>query len=142
MSEQRRPHLSVVIADECQDTRELLRTWLEGEGCWVIEASNGEEALELIQVKCPDMILMATRLPGLDGLEATRRIRKNGRQCGFPIVCMSTYPTQEAEASALAAGCSSFIAKPLDFTILATLVRRLRSEELRDQQRVDSSAVN
>ena len=123
MEETLRYHPSVMIADESNDTRELLRTWLEGEGCYVIEAANGEEAVKLTQGTSPDLVLMAIRMPGLDGLEATRRIRKGDNESAFPIVCMSTYPTKEAEAQALAAGCSLFIAKPFDFSCLSNLVK-------------------
>ena len=127
MDNTHRNHPTVLIADECVDTRELLKVWLETEGYRVVEAANGEEALKMTRGKCPDLILMATRLPGLDGLEATRRIRENGKECVFPIVCMSTYPTKAAEAQAFAAGCSLFLPKPLDFINLSKLLRRLQS---------------
>ena len=119
---------SVMIADGSKDTRDLLKYWLESKGCRVLEAVNGEEVVELSRDERIDLLLMSITLPLLDGLEATRRVRKRSRQDVFPIVCVSTYPTKEAESSALAAGCSSFIAQPFDFNFLNNLLSRLPPE--------------
>ena len=114
-----------MIVENFEDTRELLRFWLETEGCQVIEAANGQEAVELTRAQCPDLVLMSLRRPVLDGFDTTRRIREHRHEHDFPIVCMSTYPTKEAQDSALAAGCSSFIAQPVDFDSLRDLFSRL-----------------
>ena len=116
---------TVMVADYSGDTRNLLKFWLEKEGCRVVEAENGQEAFDLTRRQCPDLILMSLRMPVLDGFEATRRIRRERQECVFPIVAMSTYPTKEVQASALAAGCSSCIAEPIDFDLLSTLLSRL-----------------
>jgi CheY-like chemotaxis protein len=118
-------HPTVMVAHAYPDTREMLKFWLETEGCRVVEASNGEEAVELTRGQCPDLILMSERMPLLGGLDATRRIRESGRNCVFPIVAMSAYPTKEAQACALAAGCDSFLAQPIDFDDLHALLGRL-----------------
>ena len=118
-------HPTVMVAHAYQDTRAMLKFWLEAEGCRVVEAANGEEAVELTRGQCPDLILMSERMPLLGGLDAARRIREHGKDCVFPIVAMSAYPTKEAEASALAAGCDSFLAQPIDFDDLRDLLRRL-----------------
>ena len=123
---------NVVIADSSNDTRDLLKYWLEAKGCRVLEAVNGEEVVELIRDERPDLLLMSLILPLLDGLEATRRVREHSKEHVFPIVCMSTYPTKEAESSALAAGCSSFIAKPFDFNFLNNLLSSLPQRETND----------
>ncbi|MCA1593689.1 MAG: response regulator [Acidobacteria bacterium] len=116
---------SVMIADDSEDTRGLLRHWLETKHCRVVEAANGQEALDLTRGECPDLILMDLRMPVLDGLDATRRIREHAGECNVPIVGMSTYPTKEAQSLALAAGCNSFIAQPIDFDQLSALLSRL-----------------
>lgn len=121
-------HPTVMVATHNEDTRFLLRFWLESEGYRVVEAADGEEAVELTSGKCPDLILMSERMPSLGGVEAARRIREHGRQCMFPIVCMSTYPTPEARTDALAGGCDSFIAEPLDFGNLGNLLGSLLPE--------------
>jgi CheY-like chemotaxis protein len=118
-------HPTVMIADYSEDTREMLSFWLEAEGCCVVEAANGQEAIELTRAGCPDLILMALRLPVRDGLDATRCIREHVGEHDVPIVAMSTYPTQAEQVSARAAGCSSFIAQPIDFSYLSNLLSLL-----------------
>lgn len=117
---------TVMVANYSGDTRELLRFRLESQGCRVVEAVNGHEAVELTRDRCPDLILMALRMPIRDGMDATRCIREHIKECKVPIVAMSTYPTSEEQASALAAGCSSFIAQPFDFAKLDDLLANLR----------------
>jgi len=116
---------SVMVANCSEDTRDLLRFWLETKSCRVVEAVNGQEAVDMTRGECPDLILMNVRMPVLDGLAAARRIREDGGQYGVPIVCMSTYPTQEAKATALAAGCNSFISEPINFDLLGELLKHL-----------------
>jgi FOG: CheY-like receiver len=116
---------TVMVADYSDDTRALLRFWLEGEGCRVVEAVNGHEAIELTRGGCPDLILMSLRMPIRSGFEAARCIREHVGECDVPIVAMSAYPTQEEQANALAAGCSSFIAMPVDFNFLNKLLSTL-----------------
>jgi CheY-like chemotaxis protein len=115
----------IMIAEESVDTREVLGYWLEMNGCCVVEAATGIQAVELTLRECPDLILMSERLPQLGGLGATRRIRELRNDCALPIVAMSTYPTKEAHASALAAGCAFLIAQPVDFDVLSSLLIRL-----------------
>jgi CheY-like chemotaxis protein len=117
----------VLVANDSADTRDLLRCWLETKRCRVVEAINGLGAVELTRGEYPDLILMDIRMPVLDGLTATRRIRETGGERRVPIVCISTYPTQEAKAEALAAGCHSFISEPIDFDLLSELLDHLLS---------------
>ncbi len=116
---------TVMVANHSEDTRELLRFWFESHGCRVVEAENGLQAIELTRNICPDLILMGLRMPVRDGVDATRCIRQYVSECDVPIVAMSTYPTQEERAKAFAAGCSSFIAQPIDFDNLNNLLVNL-----------------
>ena len=116
---------TVLVAEHYEDTRFLLRFWLEAEGCRVVEAVNGQEAIDETRGVCPDLILMSLRMPVRDGLDATRCIREHVGERGVPIVAMSTYPTVHERASALAAGCDAFIAAPIDFDSLSDLFRQL-----------------
>ena len=118
-------HPTVMVADSYEDTRFMLKYWLEAEGYGVVEAGNGQEAVELARGRCPDLLLMSERMPVLDGLEAARRIRRQGKGCACPIVAISSYPTKEAQAAALAAGCDSFVAEPIDFDLLGNLLGHL-----------------
>jgi CheY-like chemotaxis protein len=116
---------SVMIADDSEDIRGLLRYWLEKRRCRVVEAANGQEAVDLTRNECPDLILMDMLMPVLDGIDATRHIREHFRECDVPIVAMSSHPTEEARTNALAAGCSWFIAQPIDFDHLSDLLNRV-----------------
>ena len=116
---------SVLVADDSEDTRGLLRYWLELKRCRVVEAMNGQEAVAKTREDCPDLILMHLNMPVLDGLAAARRIREDAGNCDIPIVCMSTYPTKETQATAFAAGCNWFISQPIDFIRLEELLETL-----------------
>jgi CheY-like chemotaxis protein len=118
-------HPSVLVADDSEDTRELLRYWLETKRCRVLEAMNGQEAVARTRDDCPDLILMHLNMPVLDGLDAARRIREEAGNCDVPIVCMTSYPTKETQANALAAGCNWFISHPIDFVWLGELLETL-----------------
>lgn len=136
MRDTRRP--TVLVAANNEDTRFVLRFWLEAEGYGVVEAADGEEAVELACGRPPDLILMSERMPRLGGFEATRRIREQVAQYICPIVCMSTYPTQETRACALDGGCDSFIAEPPDFDNLGSLLGGLLPESASRRPRESS----
>ena len=120
MNPAKRP--TVMVAESSEDTRFLLKFWLEAEGYRVVEAADGREAFELTKGECPDLIMMSMRMPVLDGLEAARRIRARGKECVFPIVAMSTYPTTRERDLALAAGCDEFVSLPAPLLDLSKLV--------------------
>ena len=124
-------HPTVLVADYSKDTRELLKFWLAVKGFRVVEAANGQEAIELTRAGGPDLILMALRMPVRDGFDATRCIREHVGKRDVPIVAMSTYPSMDERAAALAAGCSSFIAQPIDFSYLSNLLNLLLPEAAR-----------
>ena len=115
-------HPTVMVAVNHEDTRRLLKYWLEAEGYRVVEAADGREALKLTADECPDLIMMSTRMPVVGGLEAARLIRERGKECVFPIVAMSTYPTTRERALALAAGCDEFVAMPAPLLDLSKLI--------------------
>ena len=107
--------LTIVIAEDHDDTREVLglmyRTW----GCRVVEACDGLEAVDAATRERPALILMDGSLPYLDGLGATRRIRKNKLLRQVKIIALNGWGTPSYTAAALAAGCDDCIVKPLDF---------------------------
>ena len=106
---------TILVVEDHDDTREMLHTLLEMWGCRVVEACNGLEAIEAASREQPEMILMDGSLPFLDGLEATRRIRKNGLRDRVKILALDGWGTPSYHAAALAAGCDDSIEKPLDF---------------------------
>lgn len=119
---------TIMVADSSLDTRTVLKRWLELKGFHVVEATNGRQAVELTSRKCPDLILMSMRMPVLSGLDAAYRIRERSNASSVPIVAISTYPTREAQDSAFAAGCKSFIVHPIDFDGLGSILHSLLPE--------------
>ena len=123
MNPAKRP--TVMVADGHEDTRFLLKVWLEAEGYRVVEAEDGHQAFELTERECPDLIVMSTGMPVFRGLEAVRLIRERAEECASPIVVMSTIPTARERASALAAGCDEFVALPTPLRSLSKIIGRL-----------------
>ncbi len=115
----------VLVVEDFDDTRQMMRRFLEIGGCRVIEAVNGREAIECARRELPDLILMDLNMPVLDGFTATLRIREDERTGKVPIVAITAYDTPEFRAAANAVGCDDYIAKPVDFGQLMTLLDRL-----------------
>ena len=115
---------TILVVDDHDDTREMLHTLLEMWGCRVVEACNGLEAVEVAAREKPQLILMDGRLPFIDGLEATRRIRENGVRNQVKIVALNGSGGARYRADALAAGCDESIEKPFDFDWLRTYLLR------------------
>lgn len=111
---------TILVVEDHDDTREMLHMLLERWGCRVVEACDGLEAVEAASRERPQLILMNSRLPFLDGLEATRRIRENGLQDEVKILALNGSGSPLYHADALAAGCDDSVEKPLDFDWLRT----------------------
>ncbi len=115
----------VMLVEDFQDTREMMRHMLEMQGCRVVEAANGQEAIELSQRKRPDLVLMDLNMPVLDGFNATLRIREYEPTRDVPVVAVTAYDSVESRAAAGAVGCCDYVVKPLDLDHLSTLLQRL-----------------
>ena len=102
----------------------MMRRLLEMAGHNVIEATDGEQAVEVALREHPDLILMDLSLPKLDGLAATRRIRESEDLRDVPIVAVSAHDGTESREAALAAGCNEYVTKPIDFDQLNNLINR------------------
>jgi CheY-like chemotaxis protein len=111
---------TILVVEQHDDTRDMLHTLLEMWGCRVVEACNGLEAVEAASRENPELILMDGRLPFIDGLQATRRIRENGLRDQVKIVALNSSGSPSYHADALAAGCDDSIEKPFDFDWLRT----------------------
>jgi two-component system, cell cycle response regulator DivK len=119
----------VLIVEEHEDTRFMLRTILELRGgVSVVEAENGETATALAESLRPDLILMDSTLPLVDGFEATRRIRELVPGCDMPIVFLSGYAQPASEARAFAAGCTDYLVKPFAVRELQRVLERHLSQ--------------
>jgi CheY-like chemotaxis protein len=123
--EQAEPSPTVLVVEDFEDNRFMMRRLLEMSGYRVVEAVNGEQAVEAAVQERPDLILMDLSLPKLDGLAATRRIRRHDGLARTPIVAVSAHDTTDFHADALAAGCDEYVTKPIDFDQLESLLKRL-----------------
>ncbi|MET0650348.1 MAG: response regulator [Pyrinomonadaceae bacterium] len=118
----------VLVAEDHEDTRYLLRTLLERRGFSVVEAGDGFEAVDVAERERPDLILIDGGLPRLDGIAATRRLRGLPALTAVPIVFLSGHGGQQHQAAARDAGCDDYIVKPFDFALLENvLARHLRA---------------
>ncbi len=128
---------TVMVVEDFEDNRFMMRRLLEMSGYHVLEAVNGEEAVEVALRERPGLILMDLSLPLLDGLAATRRIRQHAELRQVPIVAVSAHDTADFHADALAAGCNDYVTKPIDFDQLEALLGRLLPKN-RSQKSGDS----
>lgn len=109
---------TILVVDDYSDNRHLLAAWLRAKGFKVVEAEDGKEGVVQANRAHPDLILMDLAMPELDGVEATRQIRKRQMFARTPIFAITAYGTYEVKQDALAAGCNEVLAKPLDLEAL------------------------
>jgi CheY-like chemotaxis protein len=117
------PKKTVLIVEDYEDVRALMKFLVRRHGYTVLEAADGYEAVEQAKEHCPDLILMDISMPLMDGISATRIIRTfNG--CGnIPIIALTAHD-QTYYHRAIQAGCDEVIGKPLDFDALEDLLKR------------------
>jgi len=117
-----------LVVEDFEDSRFMMRRLLEMAGYEVLEASDGVQAVKIAVEAQPALILMDLSLPKLDGLSATREIRKKRVLRNVPIVAVSAHDSPQTRAEALAAGCNEYITKPIDFDILNSVLEHYLSE--------------
>jgi CheY-like chemotaxis protein len=116
---------TILVVDDFDDTRLLLRTWLQKKGYRVIEAQNGRQAVAEAASGQPDLIIMDVEMPELDGLSATRKIRTLANSEELPIVVVSAYGADQFRDDALAAGCNEYVSTPFEPDHLEKLIKSL-----------------
>ena len=121
--------VTVLLVEDTEDNRQMMRRLLEMSGYRVVEAINGKEAIEVASQVRPEVILMDLSLPLIDGLAATRRIRSLPELTKVPIVAVSAHDTADFHSEALAAGCDAYITKPIDYPELEEIIQRLLLED-------------
>lgn len=115
----------VMVVDDDPIIRHILRTLLEMEGLRVVEAGDGEEALEMIAVERPDVLVLDVMMPNMDGITACKRLRAQAETADLPIVILSGKAQQGAAEEGLAAGANVYLKKPLDVPNLLQVIRQL-----------------
>ena len=113
----------ILVVEDQEDNRRILRDLLTSAGYEVIEATTGEEAVAAAQAQGPDLILMDIQLPGIDGYEATRRIKANPALRGIPVIAVTSYALSGDDARAFEAGCDAYVAKPFSPRALLSKIR-------------------
>ena len=114
----------ILVVEDQEDNRQILRDLLATTDYEVIEAENGEEALAAVAKQRPDLILMDIQLPILDGYEATRRIKADPTLSSIPIIAVTSYALSGDEAKARSAGCDDFVPKPYSPRQLLAKIRQ------------------
>ena len=113
---------SILIIDDNPTNLKLARILLQGEGFVVRTANDAEEALQVLETFHPRVILMDIQLPGIDGLELTRKLKADPVTKDIIIVAVTAYAMKGDEAKARAAGCDAYITKPIDTRGLPTTI--------------------
>lgn len=115
---------TILVVEDFNDTRAMMKMVLEMKGCHVVEAVNGQDAVELAARKCPDLILMDLRMPVMNGIEATRLILARAETCHVPVIAISAHCEGNWKEEAFDAGAVDCVEKPIDFDALDKVLRR------------------
>src|SRR5229473_7252900 len=121
----REPRRTILLVEDFDDTRLMMKLWLVKNGYRVVEADSGEAAIRLAAAENPDLIIMDMMMPGMNGLDATQRIREHQALRLTPIVAVSAYGADEYRAIAIEAGCDEYVSTPFEPDTLAELIKGL-----------------
>jgi DNA-binding response OmpR family regulator len=120
---------TILLVEDFDDTRLMMKMWLVKNGYRVLEAETGEEGVALAQQELPDLIIMDMMMPRMNGLDAAQRIREHGDLSQTPIVAVSAYGSDEYRSLALEAGCDEYVSTPFEPGILSELIKSLLGRE-------------
>jgi two-component system, cell cycle response regulator DivK len=115
----------ILIVEDQEDNRRILRDLLTSADYEIMEAENGEEALIVAAKQRPDLILMDIQLPIINGYEATRRIKADPTFTHVPVIAVTSHSLSGAKAMAQAARCDDFVPKPFSPRQLLAKIRQL-----------------
>ncbi|HWO40514.1 MAG TPA: response regulator [Candidatus Eisenbacteria bacterium] len=120
---------TILLIEDNAANRDLTQFLLESQGYQVREAASAEEAFEFLKTERPALIVMDIQLPGMDGLEATRKLKGNPTTRNIPVVAVTSYAMKGDRESAVAAGCAGYVTKPIDKT---TFLREVAAHLVRE----------
>jgi CheY-like chemotaxis protein len=115
----------VLIVDDNRASRDLIRAILKSLRCMIIEASHGQQALDLIQQEPPDLILLDIDMPGFDGISVVKKIRENTSLAGLPVVAVTAFAMEGDREKGIAAGFTAYLTKPVRAALLRQQVQQL-----------------
>jgi two-component system, cell cycle response regulator DivK len=113
----------ILVVEDQEDNRHIMRDLLTSAGYEMLEAVTGEAGVALAETAHPDLILMDIQLPGLDGYEATRRIKANPALREIPIIAVTSYALSGDDQKVRDAGCDGYVAKPFSPRALLATIR-------------------
>ncbi|HLM56183.1 MAG TPA: response regulator [Pyrinomonadaceae bacterium] len=116
---------TVLVADDNDDTRRVVRWMLEQRGYAVIEAADGEQAVAVAVSQRPDLILMDLIMPVVDGFDAVRQVREHEALRGVPVIAMTARDVATSRDRAEGLGFNQYLSKPLDFLRLNVVIEKL-----------------
>ena len=119
----------ILVAEDDLASRELIREILEARGYEVVEVGDGQEAVQKIAEKKPDLVLLDIQMPLLDGFGVLRQLRQDSRFASLPVVAVTAYAMQGDRAKALAAGFDAYLTKPLNAAALKKQIEQLLGEK-------------
>jgi two-component system cell cycle response regulator DivK len=118
----------ILVVEDQEDLRDVLRTLLVGSGYEMLEATNGEAGVAKARSDRPDLILMDIQMPVLNGYEATQQIKADPELASTPIVAVSSFAMKGDEEKARAAGCDHYVTKPYSPVQLLRIIRAFLGE--------------
>jgi two-component system, cell cycle response regulator DivK len=113
----------ILLVEDQEDNRRILRDLLSSAGFELIEAEDGEQGLAAAAAHHPDLILMDIQMPVLDGYETTRRIKSDPTLRAIPVIAVTSYALSGDEGKAREAGCDDYVTKPFSPRALLAKVR-------------------
>jgi CheY-like chemotaxis protein len=133
---------TVLVVEDHPDSREMLRDLLESQGASVAVAVNGQDGLDALKrMSALTLVLCDVRMPGMDGLEFTRRLREDARWHRVPVVAVTAYGADRDYLATLQAGFDAHLVKPVDLSALLAVVSRVRPRPLRGSARRRSTSA-
>ena len=118
----------ILVVDDNEDNRQILIDLLSTAGYEVIEARTGFDAVTTAEREVPDLVLMDIQLPGMDGLEATRRIKAQPALAAIPVIAVTSYALSGDDRKAADAGCDGYVTKPYSPRALLAQVRTILAD--------------
>ena len=120
----------ILVVEDQEDLRGVLRDLLTGSGYAVAEAADGQAGVEITRSERPDLVLMDIQLPIMDGYEATRQIKTDPNLKATPVIAVSSYAMKGDEEKARAAGCDHYVTKPYSPVQLLRIIRGFLGDQL------------
>lgn len=123
------PDKNVMVVEDNEKNRKLMRVVLKSKGYNVIEATTGEEALNLLKNQKPHIILMDIQLPGIDGLTLIKQIKADTLTKEIPIIAVTAYAMKGDEQKILDTGCEAYMSKPINTQELPLMIEKYIKKE-------------